>query len=250
MATFNDMQSAMEFLKHGTKTAEVSEGKVTTKAAPTDDRTAMISGIRDKILFHAIKQTISQEAIEKYGAEAINRRYLTPLCIMDVAYTIWQDKLDEVEFKHENKALQKRISKLFHEGIFAREGYLYKALTDDEVLFLCNHSEKLLEEAKTDLMKLYYTLQRECMDMKLEQRDILCRILVMETVLVITHRALFTDWESRYFTLDKAISSCGTLAKNYRQQCLGNKNVLMKFESKDLENAISIIHKRFYSVPL
>ena len=44
------------------------------------------STIRKKILQHALKVDVSQKKIEEYGEDVVNRRILTPLCLIGVAY--------------------------------------------------------------------------------------------------------------------------------------------------------------------
>lgn len=66
--------------------------------------------IRKKILQHALKVDVSQKNIDKYGEEVVNRRILTPLCLIGVAYDFWQDKLKNIQFRQECKMHQKRYT--------------------------------------------------------------------------------------------------------------------------------------------
>lgn len=208
------------------------------------------SVIRDKILQYALRRKVSQEALEKHGEEIINRRILTPLCVIDIAYGIWQENFVNLSVKQEMKILKKRVQALFHEGMFSREGVIYKSLTDEEVCYLSDHSDNLNDAIKEDLDRLYYSLQSKSMDMPTQERSIFCNILVMETILLVAQSSLFYDWSCKYPTLDKAVSSLSTMARVYRQQVLGGKNSTLVFNDKDMSfvNGIKIINRKLYEV--
>lgn len=208
------------------------------------------SVIRDKILEHALKRKVSQEALEKHGEETINRRILTPLCVIDIAYGIWQENFVNLSVKQEMKILKKRVQALFHEGMFSRDGVIYKSLTDEEVCYLSDHADNLNDAIKEDLGRLYYSLQSKSMDMPTQERSIFCNILVMETILLVAQSSMFYDWNCKYPTLDKAVSSLSTMARVYRQQVLGGKNSTLVFDDKDMSfvNGIKIINRKLYEV--
>lgn len=208
--------------------------------------------IRDKILAHALRRKVNQQAIDKHGEEGVNRKMLAPLCIMDIAYGIYQSDIAGIPLKQECKVLRKRVQKLFSEGIFNRRGAIYGALTEDEICYLSDHSDKLNEAIKDVLQTIYYTLQRKCMDMPTYERDIFCKILIMETVLLVAQSCLGVDWECKYPILDNAISSLFRLAQMYRNKCLGNKDADISFadDDQDLINCVKIIHTRIFEVAL
>lgn len=210
------------------------------------------SVIRDKILAYALRRAVSKEAIEKYGEETINRRILAPLCIIDIAYGIYQDDIADIQLKQECKVLRKRVFKLFSEGIFNRKGAIYGALTEDEICYLSDYSDKISEAIKGDLQKLYYYLQAKTMDMPTTQRHILCQILIMETVLLVAQSNMHFDWNCKYPILDNAISALFRLAQMYRNKCLGSKDTDLSFTDKDTDfiNSVKIIHNKIYSVEL
>lgn len=206
--------------------------------------------IRDKIFAYALRRDVSKEAIEKYGEETINRRILAPLCIIDIAYGIYQDDIADIPLKQECKVLRKRVFRLFNEGIFNRRGAIYGALTEDEICYLSDHSDKLSESIKKDLQNLYYSLQAKAMDMPTEQRHIFCQILVMETVLLVAQSNMYFDWQCKYPILDNAVSALFQLAQMYRHKCLGNKDTDISFTDKDdnFINSVKIIHQKIYQV--
>lgn len=210
------------------------------------------SVIRDKILAYALRRAVSKEAIEKYGEETVNRRILAPLCVIDIAYGIYQDEIADLPLKQECKVLRKRVFRLFSEGIFNRRGAIYGALTEDEICYLADHSDKLNNAIKGDLQKLYYSLQAKTMDMPTEQRNVLCNMLVMETILLISQSSIFYDWKCKYPILDSAVSAMFRMAQVYRQQVLGNKDTDLTFGDKDenFVNSVKIINNKIYSVVL
>ena len=210
------------------------------------------STVRDKIFAYAVGRRVSQQAIEEYGEDHINIRSLAPLCIMDIAYGIWQETFENMPVRHEMKILKKRVHKLFHEGIFARNGVIYASLNEDEICLMSDYADKINEAIKDDLTKLYYTLQSKTMDMPAEQRDVLCNILVMETVLLIAQSNLHYDWQCQYPILDSAVSAMFRMAQVYRQQVLGNKDTDLTFGDKDenFVNSVKIINNKIYSVAL
>jgi hypothetical protein len=208
------------------------------------------STIRKKILQHALKVDVSQKNIDKYGEEVVNRRILTPLCLIGVAYDFWQDKLKNIQFRQECKMHQKKIHALFHNGIFSRNGVMYGALSEDEIYYMSELSDKLADEIKQDMTKLYYTLQAKSMDMQTEQREVFCNILLMETILLVTQSCMLCDWNCKYPALDKAIKSAFLMARMYRQQCLGadDKDIAFTDDDKDFINSVKIIHKKIFDV--
>lgn len=210
------------------------------------------SVIRDKILAYSLRRAISKEAIEEHGEENINRRILAPLCIIDIAYGIYQEEIAKLPFKQECKVLRKRVFRLFNEGMFNRRGAIYGALTEDEICYLSDYSDRLSDAIKSDLDKLYYSLQAKTMDMPTEQRHILCQILIMETVLLVAQRNMYYDWNCKYPILDNAISALFRLAQMYRNKCLGNKDTDISFTDKDNDfiNSVKIIHNKIHSVEL
>lgn len=208
------------------------------------------STIRKKILKHALNVDVSQKKIEEFGEDVINKRILTPLCLIGVAYDFWQDKLKNTPFRQECKMHQNKIHALFHKGIFNRNGVMYAALTEDEIYYMSELSDKLAEEIKQDMTKLYYTLQAKSMDMQTEQREVFCNILLMETILLVTQSCMACDWNCKYPLLDKAIKSAFILAQTYRHQCLGanDKDIAFTDRDKDFINSIKIIHHKIFNV--
>lgn len=99
----------------------------------TKEEMNQASVIRDKILAYALRRKVSQDALDKHGEEVVNRRILTPLCFIDVAYGIWQEQFLNLPVKQEMKLLKKRVQRLFSEGMFSRKGVIYGALNEDEV---------------------------------------------------------------------------------------------------------------------
>lgn len=208
--------------------------------------------IRDKILAHALRRKVSQDALDKYGEEVVNRRILTPLCFIDVAYGIWQEQFLNLPVKQEMKLLKKRVQRLFSDGMFSRKGVIYGALNEDEMCYLSDISDKLSEVIKNDLKTLHFTLQQKTMDMPTEQRNVLCNMLVMETILLISQSSIFYDWKCKYPILDSAVSAMFRMAQVYRQQVLGNKDTDLTFGDKDenFVNSVKIINNKIYSVAL
>lgn len=70
------------------------------------------SVIRDKILAYALRRKVSQDALDKHGEEIVNRRILTPLCFIDVAYGIWQEHFLNLPVKQEMKPLKKTCAEI------------------------------------------------------------------------------------------------------------------------------------------
>ena len=208
--------------------------------------------IRDKIVAHALSRQVKQDAIDKLGDDIVNRRVLAPLCILDIAYGIYQEDIAPLPLKQECKVLRKRIHKLFSEGMFNRKGSIYGALTEDEICFLSDYSDNINNAIKGDLQKLYYALQSKTMDMPTEQRHTLCQILSMETVLLVAQSTLYYDWNCKYPILDHAISSCFRLAQMYRNKCLGNKDADISFTDDDTNfiNCVKVIHNHIYQVAI
>lgn len=210
------------------------------------------SVIRDKILDYALRRKVSQDALDKHGEEVVNRRILTPLCFIDVAYGIWQEQFLDLPVRQEMKLLKKRVQRLFSEGMFSRKGVIYGALNEDEMCYLSDISDKLNDVIKGDLQILHYTLQEKTMDMPAEQRNVLCNMLVMETILLISQSSIFYDWKCKYPILDSAVSAMFRMAQVYRQQVLGNKDTDLTFGDKDenFVNSVKIINNKIYSVAL
>lgn len=210
------------------------------------------SVIRDKILAYALRRKVSQDALNKHGEDVVNRRILTPLCFIDVAYGIWQEQFLNLPVRQEMKLLKKRVQRLFSEGMFSRKGVIYGALNEDEICYLSDISDKLNDVIKGDLQILHYALQEKTMDMPTEQRNVLCNMLVMETILLISQSSIFYDWKCKYPILDSAVSAMFRMAQVYRQQVLGNKDTDLTFGDKDenFVNSVKIINNKIYSVAL
>lgn len=210
------------------------------------------SVIRDKILAHALRRKVSQDALSKHGEEFVNRRILIPLCFIDVAYSIWQEHFLNLPVKQEMKLLKKRVQRLFSDGMFSRKGVIYRALNEDEICYLSDISDKLSNAIKNDLTILHYTLQSKTMDMPVEYHNVLCNMLIMETILLISQSSLFYDWNCKYPILDSAVSAMFQMAQVYRQQVLGNKDTDLTFGDKDenFVNSVKIINNKIYSIAL
>jgi hypothetical protein len=218
----------------------------------TKEKMNQASVIRDKILSYALRRKVSQDALDKHGDEVVNRRILVPLCFIDVAYGIWQEQFLNLPVKQEMKLLKKRVQRLFNYGMFSRKGVIYGALNEDEMCYLSDISDKLNDVIKGDLQILHYTLQEKTMDMPTEQRNVLCNMLVMETILLISQSSIFYDWKCKYPILDSAVSAMFRMAQVYRQQVLGNKDTDLTFGDKDenFVNSVRIINNKIYSVAL
>jgi hypothetical protein len=184
---------------------------------------------------------------EKFSEDVINQRILAPLCILDVAYGLWQEKIVPYEFKQEAKQAKNEIAKKFNE-IYSTKGVFYKGFNQDDIYEMSEMSDKMRELIDKDVMLLYYALQKKCMDIDTEAREIFCNILVVETLLLIPQASLKLDWNCQYRALDRIVKCLGSMAKTFRNQQLGSRldKFLFTENDKDFMTLIRTINRKMY----
>ena len=168
----------------------------------------------------------------KVSEDEFNSRILAPICLIDVAYGILQDKVFKAyPHKQKCKQLMGEILKIFSTYIYHCKGTLYRALNTDEVYYLSEYSEMQAELIEKDVELLYWQLNDYCHDMQdFKQRDIQCNLMVAVTLLYIVDHLMQIDWLANYGRLKVLTKKIAQFGEEWRRQCLKQKDVRVRID--------------------
>lgn len=167
---------------------------------------------------------ITQKPNGTLSQDKFNAHVLAPICIVDVAYGLFQ-KVFKTEQRHKCKMLIGKMKNLFSEKVYSTRGLFYKGLTQDDVLYLSEYSDMQAEVLDATLEKLYWFVQDAASKViqDFNKRDVYCKIFTATTLVHFANVLMSMSWHCESSNLNK-IASYGTqLAEEYRKQCLGGK---------------------------
>lgn len=203
-----------------------------------DKETEIVAKFVKSIGFH------KREGI-KVSEDEFNARILAPICLIDVAYGILQDKVFKAyQYRQKCKQLMREILNIFADHIYHCKGTLYGALNTDEVYYLSEYSEMQAELIKDDVDRLYWQLSDYCHDMEdFKQRDIQCNLMVAATLLYMVDNLMQIDWLANYGRLKVLTKKVAQFGEEWRRQCIKKKDVRVLIEDdnpvQELVNAIN-----------
>ena len=151
------------------------------------------------------------------GAEdSVNTRIISPICIMDIAYGIWQENvLPVMNPQGEVKACADVIKRIWSTSIYGKKSLFYMNLNDDGIYQLSNYSDELAATIKSDLQYLYFHFLSKFMCIEdTEVRCVFAKLLLIETILSISQQHL-RRLCVEYKPLDKLNDKYATLCSIY-----------------------------------
>lgn len=155
--------------------------------------------------------------------EKFNAAILAPICIVDVAYGLYQ-KVFKYPYEKERKKTINEIKRLFSEKVYATKGLFYKGLTQDDVLYLSDYSDEQAERLQPALADMYSILQNAAKDaiQNDEARDIYCNIFIANVLLQISITMMKDKWRCESHNLNRLLNRGIELSELWRKKWVKN----------------------------
>lgn len=154
----------------------------------------------------------------KYEEDVINTRIFSPICIIDVAYGIWQeDVLKSNYLQHRNKVLAKEITRMWSTMVYNEEGAFYKDLNDDDVYEVSEYADRLKDSLHQELNFLYISIERKIPHVVKGYRDLLTAIYVVSVLLNASLANMELDWHVKHDGVGRVINKVIDLYDNVRK---------------------------------
>ena len=196
--------------------------------------------IRNKI----ISGTIFKPS-PKYAEDVINTRIFSPICIIDVAYGIWQeDILTSRYLQHRNKVQAKNITRFWSAMVYNEKGAFYKNLNTDDVYEVSEYSDQLKESLQQELNFLYLSIERKMPHVVKGYRDLLTAIYVVSVLLNASLVNMELDWHVKHDGVGRVINKVIDLYDDVRKVATVNGDAPQDVEQGDIKEIMESINEK------
>lgn len=177
--------------------------------------------IRDKIV-GGIKFTPSSH----FPEDVINTRVLSPICVVDIAYGIWQEEVLKSRYlQHKSKVLAKEITRKWSAWVYNEKGAFYHNLNTEDVYVLSEYSDQLKEYMQCELNFLYLAIEKKMTHVAKGYRDLLVAIYVVSVLLNACLSNMELDWRVKHDGVGRVINMVIDLYESVRKVATINGEV-------------------------
>lgn len=181
----------------------------------------------------------------KYEEDVINTRIFSPICIIDVAYGIWQeDVLKSNYLQHRNKVLAKEISRMWSAMVYNEEGAFYKNLNDDDVYEVSEYADRLKDSLQQELNFLYISIERKIPHVVKGYRDLLTAIYVVSVLLNASLANMELDWCVKHDGVGRVINKVIDLYDDVRKVATVNGDAPQDVKQGDIKEIMESINEK------
>lgn len=143
----------------------------------------------------------------EYEEDVINTRIFSPICVIDVAYGIWQEDILKSNYlQHRNKVMAKNITRLWSEMVYNGKGAFYKNLDTDDVYEVSEYSDQLKESLQQELDFLHLSIERKIPHVAKGYRNLLTAIYVVSVLLNACLVNMELDWHIKHDGVGRVIN--------------------------------------------
>lgn len=143
----------------------------------------------------------------KCTEDLINTRVFSPICVIDVAYGVWQeDVLKSNYLQHKNKVLAKEITKRWSAMVYNEKGAFYKNLNTEDVYEVSEYADQLKGSMQQEIDFLYLSIERKLPHVAQGYRNLLTAIYVVSVLLNACLVNMELDWRVKHDGVGRVIN--------------------------------------------
>lgn len=196
--------------------------------------------IRNKIV-----NGLSFRTNPNFAEDVINTRIFSPVCVVDIAYGIWQESVLKSRYlQHKNKVLAKEITRKWSAWVYNEKGAFYHNLNTDDVYEISVYSDQLKEDMKQELDFLYLSIERKLTHVAKGHRDLLTAIYVVSVLLNACLHNMELDWRIKHDGVGRVINMVIDLYDGVRKVATINGNEQPNTCQDDVRQIIESINDK------
>ena len=157
----------------------------------------------------------------------LNTIMLSPYCLIDIAYGIWQSAINGVEFNDKLKEVVDSIRLRWSNNIYSEKGF-YSWLNQNDIYELSEYSDKLSRHIDKDIKCLYNNIYSSLGFMQNKHRELCTNLWVVANLLNITKEKFYKDWHINYAPFNILIEDIGKLESAYINHYYGEKEITFR----------------------
>ena len=181
----------------------------------------------------------------EYAEDVINTRIFSPICIVDIAYGIWQDDVLKSNYlQHRNKVIAKDITRLWSKMVYDEEGAFYKNLDTDDVYEVSEYSDQLKESLQQELDFLYLSIERKMPHVAKGYRNLLTAIYVVSVLLNACLSNMELDWHVKHDGVGRVINMIIDLYDGVRKVSTINGTAQESDNQGDIKQIMESINEK------
>lgn len=177
--------------------------------------------------------------------DVLTSHFLSPYCMMGVAYDIWQDLCEKVEFKKQCKTWANYIKFVWSNKIYDLSNPFYKLLSDDDVYQLACYTEQMAKKIERSKKCLYNYIVSRLDGLNEEQKDTYATLTIINLFLEVSSSHFALEWGIKFMNLETLIKKIDELASMYLYQCKKDKKVEI---GEQMIKLLNEVHKKVVSV--
>lgn len=177
--------------------------------------------------------------------DVINTHILSPYCLMDVAYGMWQELIKGIELNEENIPFLEEIKLIWSNDIYGSKNVFFRGLSDNDIYELSEYSDKLERHLRKDIKCLYNNLYSSFGFLDDRKRDAYTKFWVIDTLLNVSLSRFDNDWNITFKNLKLISDKISKLSSAYLYQYYGDNKVILK---ESIYKVIEDIHKKVISI--
>lgn len=182
---------------------------------------------------------------DEANEDVINTHMLSPYCLMDVAYGMWQDLVKIAEFDEENVNDLNEIKLMWSNDIYGLGNTFFRGLSDNDIYELSEYSDKLERHLRKDIKCLYNNIYSSLNFMQDEHRNIYTIFWVIDALLNVSISRFKNDWNITFKSLELLNDKIAQLSSAYLYQYYKDKKIGFK---DSLYKILEDIHKKVISI--
>lgn len=175
--------------------------------------------------------------------QKINGRVLTPLCAIDMAYEAFQE-IDKSYFRQDTKMLYNGINKKFHAIFSAKNGVIYKGLTEKEIYLLIDYMEKIAEEVKHETEILKWQIMGHLMDFPVKEREIVCKLIYVMTICCYSYDMIERDLHKKFVEIEFISRTASRIVDAMLKQLFGRNAPDLVFTDEVFVQTLTILFNK------
>lgn len=182
---------------------------------------------------------------DEVNEDVINTHMLSPYCLMDVAYGMWQDLIKVAEFNEENKVYLDEIKLMWSNDIYGSKNVFFKGLSDNDIYELSEYADKLANHLEKSIKCLYNNIYSSLGFMKDKHREVYTTFWVIDTLLNVSISKFDKDWSITFENLEIINDKISNLGSAYLYQYYENNTITFK---ESIYKVIEDIHRKVVSI--
>ena len=182
---------------------------------------------------------------DEVNEEVLNTHMLSPYCLMDVAYGMWQELIKVAEFNEENKVYLDEIKLMWSNDIYGKNNAFFRGLTDNDIYELSEYSDKLEKHLRKNIQCLYNNIHSSLDFMQDGHRDVYTNFWVIDAMLNVSISKFENDWSIIFENLKILSDKISKLGSAYLYQYYENSKITLR---DSIYKILEEIHKKIINI--